>query len=74
MLRDLTKKANLAIKVGEDWYHPDDSNFSPLTGDDGEVIEAEVIDVQVRYGVASPQGSLNQKYKAIKISFPSIQD
>jgi len=56
VLGDLAKKANLAIKIGEGWYHPDDSNFSPPTGDDGEVIETEVIDVQVRYGVASPQG------------------
>ncbi|KAE8256835.1 hypothetical protein [Ectopseudomonas guguanensis] len=61
VLRDLAKKANLAIKVGEDWYHPDDSNFSPFED------EEEVIDVQVTYGVASPQGSLNQQYKAMKI-------
>lgn len=61
VLRDLAEKANLAIKIGEGWYHPDDSNFSPFED------EEEVIDVQVTYGVASPQGSLNQQYKAMKI-------
>ncbi|WP_278958296.1 hypothetical protein [Aquipseudomonas alcaligenes] len=61
VLRELSDKARLAIKVGGDWYHPDDDNFSPFED------EEEVIDVQVTYGVASPQGSLNQHYKAMKI-------
>lgn len=55
VLRDLAIKARLAIKIGdESWYHPDDSNFSPFED------EEEVIDLQVTYGVASTQGSLNQ--------------
>lgn len=61
VLRDLTKKAGLAICIEGKWCHPDDSNFSPFED------EEEVIDVQVTYGVASPQSSQNQRYKAIKI-------
>jgi hypothetical protein len=61
VLRDLTKKAGLAICIEGNWCHPDDSNFSPFED------EEEVIDVQVAYGTSSPQGSLGLHYKAMRL-------